>query len=336
MIDSRLPGFAGADRQGRWKIIAITLALALTTAALTSYFQFGFNLLTMRSTVGAEQAAGDAIEAGKEPFTTTVTPSNDVESAFRDNWVDAQWIIFDEPLTAQEQAAVVAHPLGIDFTVPEFLTLLNGFTHKPTLVYPGSGPGVGGRYGRASFPYKMTLQSDRSHAVSIRAMEATDLRCSKSRVTTVIHLPPEGGEELDDVAVDLLGGTPAPLLREVTGQKLHPYFSRKYIELGNGQTSWAANLNTLTGNGACSWSFQVSYVNDGAQHTTKITSPNFWTPGLPDRPPQLLEFRPDGRGWRCWGDRIAPTTPCAERPPADAPSASTPSLSYWEYLPEAP
>ncbi|MFJ9037843.1 hypothetical protein ACIRF8_14780 [Streptomyces sp. NPDC102406] len=330
MLDSRIPGFAGADRRGRWKIVAATVAFALVTSVLTSYFQFGFNLLTMSATARAEDSAGGAIEAGKEPFTTAVTSSDDADSVLRDNRLDAQWIVFDEPLTPAEQTAVVTHPLGTETTIPEFLSMLNGFAHKPHLVYPGDGGRQdNGASPRAAFPYKLTLQSDRSHAVSVRGMDATDVHCSDSSAPTVIHLPPEGGEEVDNVAVDLADGV-APLLRQ-SRDGTYPYFSRGYIELGNGQTSWAANLDVLTGARACTWSFQVSYVSEGVQYTKSIRSPRFRTTGLPARPAQLIEFRPDGvgNGWRCWGERIAPETLCTERAAADDPSVGETTLRYW-------
>jgi hypothetical protein len=333
MLDSQMPGFATANRRSRWKIVVAALVLTLITSVLTSYFQFGFNLLTLHATARAEDSAGDEIEAGKEPFVIAVTPAHDVSAAFRDNRMDVRWIAFTDPLSPAEQEQILARPLGSDFPLPKFLKMLDGFTNEPLLIYSGrnrmrevdDAP-------RAATPYKMTLQSDRTKAVSIRAMDAVDLRCSKSRISTVIYLHPEGREEVDNVAVDLAGDTPVtPLLRE-TMAETYPYFSRDYIELGSGQTSWAANLDVLTGGERCSWSFRVSYVNEGTQHTTTLRDRRFRTTGLPDRPSQLLEFRADGGGWRCWGDRIAAEAPCAARIPAADPGLSSPDLQYWGSL----
>ena len=331
MLDSRIPGFASADRRSRWKIIVAVLVLALVTAVVTSYFQFGFNLLTLRATARAEDSAGDEIEAGKEPFALTVTPSNDVAAAFRDNYLDMRWIAFEDPLSLAEQEQVLARPLGSGFSVEEFLKVLEGFTNKPLLIY--SRWNDLRKAGRAATPYKMTLQSDRTKAVSIRAMDAVELQCSESRISTVIHLPPEGNEVVDNVVVDLAGDTPInPLLRK-TESETYPYFSRGYIELGNGQTSWASNLDVLTGKEQCSWSFKVSYVNEGAQHTTTLRDSRFRTTGLPDRPGQLLEFSPDGKGWKCWGDQIAAEASCSMRVSAADPGLSAPALKYWGSLP---
>ncbi|WP_327714049.1 hypothetical protein OG381_00405 [Streptomyces sp. NBC_00490] len=341
MLDSRIPGFASADRRSRWKIIVSALMLTVITAVVTSYFQFGFNLLTLRATAKAEDSVGDEIEAGKEPFVMAVTPSNDVASAFRDNTLGMQWIAFEDPLSLAEQEQVLARPIGNNFPVDEFLKMLEGFTNKPLLIYSAQNH-MRKETHRLATPYKMTLQSDRTKAVSIRAMDAVELQCSESRISTVIYLHPEGNEVVDNVAVDLVGDTLIhPLLRQEpeaypNPPKTYPYFSRSYIELGNGQTSWANNLDVLTGKDQCSWSFKVSYVSKGTQHTTTLRDSRFRTPGLPDMPRQLLEFRPDGKGWKCWGDQIATEASCSIRASVSDPGLSAPTMIYWGSLPSQP
>ncbi|MFI6877273.1 hypothetical protein ACIBL6_27910 [Streptomyces sp. NPDC050400] len=322
-----MPGFAVTDRRGRWKIVTLMVVLALVTTLTTSYIQFNFNLLTMRATTRAADAAGQAVEDGKAPFTTAVSPASDVNSAVRINRLDVRWVVFTAPLTAEEQNRIVARPLGMDWTVEQFLRMLDGFSHKPVLVYAGRNMAAPTDRGRADVVYDMTLQSARSQAVSVRGMDAVDVRCSPSTAPTVISLPPEGEELIEDVAVDLgTGGHEAPLLRQ-SDDDPGPYFARRYVELGNGQTSWAAHLDVLTGTEQCGWAFRVSYVNAGQRRTRTVRDDAFHTPGLPATPQQLIEFRPErsGNHWACWGERIAPSAACR---------TDRSALKYWLDLPE--
>ncbi|MEV5613979.1 hypothetical protein [Streptomyces sp. NPDC052225] len=325
MLDSRVPGYALADRRGRGKIVALLVVLMLVATVATSYVQFNFNLLTMKATTRAADAAGQAVEDGKEPFTTAVSRASDVDSAVRDNRLDVRWVLFTAPLTAEEQQQVVARPLGADWSMEQFLRMLDGFSHKPVLVYDGWNRMT--QTAHVDFAYGMTLQSARAQAVSVRAVDAVDVACSPSTAPTVISLPPEGEEPIEDVAVDLTGPE-APLLQQSEEEDPGPYFADRYIELGNGQTSWSALMDVLTGTGKCRWAFRVSYVHDGRQFAKTVRDDAFRTPGLPTRPRQLIEYRadaaPDG-GWACWGKGIGPATDCA---------TDTGPLKYWITLPD--
>ncbi|WP_338701527.1 hypothetical protein V2W30_30460 [Streptomyces sp. Q6] len=333
VIDSRVPGFAVADRRGRWKIVTLLMVLTLVATVTTSYIQFNFNLLTMKATTRAADAAGQAVEDGKEPFTTAVSPASDVDSAVRNNRLDVRWVLFTAPLTPEEQGEILAHPLGENETMEQFLRMLDGFTHKPVLVYDGGNRTTGEH--RVDFAYGMTLQSARAQAVSVRGMDAVDVTCAPSTATTVISLPPEGEEPIEEVAVDLAAGDrEAPLLQQ-SQEDPGPYFAHQYIELGNGQTSWAALMDVLTVTDQCSWAFKVSYVHAGQQRTKVVRDDAFHTPGLPTRPRQLIEFRADNTGnrWICWGEQIAADAPCPVRAPADDADAGAPALKYWGSFP---
>ena len=332
LIDSRIPGFKGASRGSRWKIIILALALCMVTALAASYFQFGFNLLTMSANASAEEAANDEVDAKKPPFTMTVTMRTKVHEILSSA---GTVLLFKEPFTRKEQEKLAR--LGkVDPTDPQasekfIKKLLTSFHEKPSVMLSGGFIGSD-PVDRMLHPLQLTLQSSRSGSVTIRDMNVTNLRCSQTTISAVIHLPPQGGGVVEGVTVDLVNAEADAPLMEIKGRKSHPYFSNKFVELGNGETSWAANLDVMAANQQCRWDLSVSYVDSGENKVRTLKSPLFRTDGYPDTPSQLFEFMPSPDSSftsTCWGEKIDKSTKCDVRAGPNDHERANPELYYW-------
>jgi hypothetical protein len=339
LIDSRMPGFKGADRRNRWKIITLTTALFFIATLATSYFQFGFNLFTLRATASAEDAANDVIEAGKPAFTMNVdsrTESSDILSA-------DTLILFKDPLTMREQKELMRLRYldtnsGVDLTK----RVLALFDKKASLVF-SDGADSENRPKRMITPLQLTLQSTRSSSITIRGIDATNIKCRTTDISAVIYIPPQGGEAVERVTIDLAStGDSTPLMENKVVQMADhrevraplPYFSEKFVELGNGQASWAANLDAMALNQQCQWDLKFSYIDSGEKKTSTQKSPLFRTQGYPAEPSQLFEFLPSVKGngldSTCWGEKIDKTTPCDFRAPRDDRTRKDSKIYYWD------
>ncbi|MEU9412442.1 hypothetical protein AB0E08_43055 [Streptomyces sp. NPDC048281] len=340
LIDSRIPGFKGANRRNRWKIVALALVLCVSTALGASYFEFGFSLLTMRATASAEDAANDAIEAEKPPFTLAVDTLTQAENIA--SFPDALFL-FRTPFTEGEQKRLVQFGHA-DMSAPhaeeEFITkLLTSFHEKPVVMYSGVYLGKESS-DRMISPLQITLQSARAQSVTIRDMEAKDIKCIKTDISAVIYIPPQGGGAVERVAIDLVGSEKSAPLMQIKakyGWRYRPYFAGNFVELGDGQSSWAANLDVMVADKQCRWDLSATYIDSGEKKVSALKSSHFQTPGYPVDPSQLFEFLPSeksqGFASSCWGKRVAATVHCDTRAPLKDRARELPTMYYWR-LPE--
>ncbi|MGW5634842.1 hypothetical protein [Streptomyces sp. NPDC003832] len=339
LIDSRIPGFKAADSRNRWKIVIFAVTLCIATALTASYFQLGFSLFTMGATASAEDAANDAIEAKKPPFTMAVTSQTDADYVVA--FPGEALFLFKDPLTEKEQKILARFGRSTGGSrAAETLArkILTSFHEKPTVMYAGihvdKEPS-----GRSVYPLKLTLQSSRSESVTIRDMEATNIECSATEISAVVFIPPQGGGASERVGIDLVDAGNSTPLMETKGKydwKYQPYFSDKFIELGGGETSWAANLEVMAADRQCRWDFEASYVESGENKDTTLKSRYFRTPGYPAEPSQLFEFLPsgqsDGFSSTCWGEKISRNAGCDVRAPKNDKESKSNLLYYWGFV----
>ncbi|MFF7283018.1 hypothetical protein [Streptomyces griseorubiginosus] len=340
LIDGRIPGFKAADSRNRWKIVIFAVILCIATALTASYFQFGFSLFTMGATASAEDAANDAIEARKPPFTMAVTSQTDADYVV--TFPGDALFLFKDPLTEKEQKMLarlgrsVGDPRGDEALARMILT---SFHEKPTVMYAGIDVDKEPS-GRSVYPLKLTLQSSRSESVTIRDMEATNIRCSATDVSAVVFIAPQGGGASERVGIDLVDAGKSTPLMETKGEydwNYQPYFSDKFIELGGGEPSWAANLEVMAADRQCRWDFEASYVESGENKTTRLKSRYFSTPGYPAEPSQLFEFLPseqaEGFSSTCWGEKISKNAGCDVWAPKNDKNSKSNLLYYWDFVP---
>ncbi|GHA71131.1 hypothetical protein GCM10010372_82710 [Streptomyces tauricus] len=286
----------------------------------------------MNANASAEEAANDALNAKKPPFTMTVATRTKVQDILTSA---GAVLLFEEPFTQKEQeelARLGKTDLTDQRASETFIRkLLTSFHEKPSVMLSGGFIGDD-PVDRMLHPLQLTLQSSRSGSVTIRDINVTKLKCSQTTVSAVVHLPPQGGGMVDGVTVDLVNiGADAPLM-EIKGRKSHPYFSNKFVELGNGQASWAANLDVMAANRQCRWDLKVSYIDSGENKVRTLKSPLFRTDGYPAAPSQLFEFMPSPDSSftsTCWGEKINKSIKCDVRAGRNDRKRANPELYYW-------
>ncbi|MFD8107592.1 hypothetical protein [Streptomyces microflavus] len=333
LIDSKIPGFKGANKRNRLKVLLLALFLCVATVVIGSYFQLGFDLLNVGVNASAEDAANDAVDSAKPPFSLTVDSRTGVDDILSSGEVI---ILFENPLTEPEQRRLIklAHVSNESPNATENFVakVLSSFREEPTVLFAGQSP-LENPWGRVLTPLQLTMQSDRSGSVVIRSIALSDIRCSKTSTSTVVSLPPQGGGAVEGLMVDIVKtGGRAPLTKFEGKRGSYPYFSRNFVELGNGQGSWVANLDILSSNQKCRWVMEILYTDSGESKSKKVENERFYTSGYPSKPKQLFEFTPaDKRAFSatCWGSEISEGVPCDVRASPDDPESKESEIYYW-------
>ncbi|MFJ9109503.1 hypothetical protein [Streptomyces sp. NPDC102283] len=333
LIDSKIPGFKRANGKDRLKVLLLALFLCVAAVLIGSYFQLGFDLLNVGVNASAEDAANDAVDSAKPPFNLTVDSRTGVDDILSSGEVI---ILFENPLTESEQRRLIrlAHASNESPKATENFVgkVLSSFREEPTVLFAGQSP-LENPWGRVLTPLQLTMQSDRSGSVVIRSMSLSDIRCSKTSTSTVVSLPPQGGGAVEGLMVDIVKtGGRAPLTKFEGKGGNYPYFSRNFVELGNGQGSWVANLDILSSNQKCRWAMEILYTESGESKSKKVENEKFYTSGYPSKPKQLFEFTPaDKRAFSatCWGSEISEKVPCDVRASVDDSDSKESGIYYW-------
>ncbi|MFI0815381.1 hypothetical protein ACH4TX_03290 [Streptomyces sp. NPDC021098] len=302
------PGSSGMAQPTRKKYISLTIALGLVTFLVASIFGYyvGFvgDTKTQESRTKTEQDVEDKLDQEEKPFTGTI----DYDRSEPENWT----VVLDRTLTAAEQkqlSAMIPYTSGSMRKARAFLTSLGGRTLRfPTTLE--NNPTAFNNVGTDSTAFTMNLFSKRNTQLSIIDMKAGDISCREPSAKSVFVFPPQGEASYTGILYDLTQPDFAPLITDPGKDQARPYFSRKRMDLGGGESPGGFRIEAVTRGKTCTWDIKARY-RDANQQTGEVTLKDgkkpFVAEASPARPQQLWYVdmsAPTGQNW----------VPCHEKP----------------------
>lgn len=337
LIESRIPGLAKARGKSRIKVLAAALTCSLVASLATSYFAFGFNLLTLSRTTAETKKAEEAYDDAKSPVHVTVRHPPPSWKDLHDGSI----VLLGRTLTPQEQARLTQMPFGDESarqklwqTIQELDPRAILAAHPPTIKTKPEGDESKAAYRATYTPYELTLQSDRSISVTVDQIHLTDVRCGPSAVKTVIEVGTQGSFGVEKLVLDFVDpvwkgdmlqakpeaeGSDAYVLSRYFGTGQGPFSSTAgglFIALGDGQPAWVGEIGAMVGTDTCTWKVDISSTD--ARRNTKDTrvldnGKPFVATGLPRHFPQYFGLGVTENGtfaWTCNGSQVSRALPC--------------------------
>ncbi|MER5930491.1 hypothetical protein [Streptomyces sp. NPDC002054] len=306
-MDNSAPGARGLSRTQRWRYLAIIVVAALV-AGLGAYFlPFLLDLATAETTARAQQQAEEAVDREAPPFTAQVTAER--HATYGADFPDAWMIVLDRVLTADEQGRLARIRPGVPEFDRQVWELLQPLGAR-LIEIPPLGRGI--PVGHAQ-TFQLRLFSDRTAALAVKDMRAKVDRCYAPTAQTLVRKVPEGSEALDGIIWNLAGRDEVPVITDEGGDQGQPYFTRKQINLGNGQSPGGLRVLSVVRAETCEWHIEAHYEDSAGSHPpVRITNGEkpLVTEAPPSNPRLSFTIRADLTSWACTGEiRTADCTP---------------------------
>lgn len=246
------------------------------------------------TTAASASSSTTPADSGVPPFVTQVSFPGDPLDPIP---ADMDWAIaMDRELTASEVAGLERISGGDGQAVWEYLRALGG---RLVSLDWATGPRM---------TFRILFLSNRSTSVSIQSMQPVQIACTDSTAKTLINFASEGDDAVPTVKFSLL--TPSAPLNAVDsdGAPTGPYFGSHQIDLGDGASPGALDVQATGETGetgkSCSWRFAVGYATAESQSTETVGNGDkpFTLEAAPLHPLQHIEYGVDPAGNVHWAD----------------------------------
>jgi hypothetical protein len=276
------------------------VTISVITFVLTLVGGYLFDRSTADSRVKDEKDAEQSLDQAEQPFTAAAM----YDESGIDNWK----LALDRPLTAAEQNKLTSLRPSADGDFTEawrYLRSLGGrILRYPSLLNAGPPEGYGS-LGAESTIFKLNLFSNRDSNLSIVDMRPSDVTCHEPSAKTVVAFPPQGGAAYEGILYNLMDKDFGPIITDEGDDQGQPYFSRRKIDLGNGESPGGLRVEALVRAKTCEWKIQATYQDAyGGSEKHVVTIQNgkkpFVAEAVPDDPDQLFLYdagAAHGPGW---------------------------------------
>jgi hypothetical protein len=296
--DALEPGSSSLPVRSRFKPLFLKLCFGAVGVLLAAFAAVWASNQSAESTVRDSQQAEDQVDQEERPFIGAV----EKDPTTPENWK----IVLDRTLTRKEAAKLRSFSpysaTGMT-DAARFLTSLGGrvLRYPPLLDrYP---PGYTYVNGGDAAAFNLNLFSKRKAQLSITDMRPVGISCRKPTAKTVAVFPPQGGAAYEGIFYDLTDPGSPPIVTDPNSRQGRPYFERRKIDLGGGESPGGLHVESVTKGRTCDWRIRAEYsdAHSGSGHLTlKNGRRPFRTEAAPTRPEQLFYVdasRPRDRSW---------------------------------------
>ncbi|MFC5958158.1 hypothetical protein ACFP51_27990 [Streptomyces pratens] len=230
-------------------VVAVIGVLSIVVTTLVG-------LYVIKWSVSRENDSNKGYDADQSPFTVSVQSEQSEPS---------EWAMVLDRVLTDDEARKMTSLKGSSSEVFSYLKSLGGrplayaapLDHAPKRYLEEQ---ISSERTELSDTFKMTVLTTRQYAVIINDWEVTDLTCRESTAQTVVALPPQGGVTYDGIRLHLPPRADEPVLTDDAEGQGEPYFGRRFIEVGNGQSSGGLRAEVIAPRGqSCQWGVKVHY-----------------------------------------------------------------------------
>jgi hypothetical protein len=288
--DALEPGSSGLPARSRLKPLFLKLCFGAVGILLAAFAGVWASNQSAESTVRDNQRAEDQVDREERPFVGTV----EKDRTTPENWK----IVLDRTLTEKEAAKLRSFSPYSATGMTEaarFLTSLGGRVLRfPPLLdrYP---PGYTYINGGDAAAFNLNLFSKRQAQLSITDMRPVGITCHRPTAKTVAVFPPQGGAAYEGIFYDLTRPESPPIVTDPDSRQGRPYFARRKIDLGGGESPGGLHVESVTKGRTCDWRIRAEYsdADSGSGHLTLQNGRKpFRTEAAPTRPEQLFYVDP--------------------------------------------
>lgn len=236
--------------------LLVIAAGLLATTLLTQVVTYVYDTVFATDRARAEDAAQDAVNGEKPPFTATADA--DVSALDGDDWT----IVLDRTLTPAEQRSLQAVEVGATGYGRNVWRILGPLGARVIGTTPHLDEGRDGVVSPRTGPttqFRLNLFSDRTSQLSITGMEAVDLRCRPSTARFVLRHPSQGEATYPGVHFDLRGPAATPVITDEGDDQGQRYFDRRRIDLGGGSDPGGLRIAATVDTESCDWAVKATY-----------------------------------------------------------------------------